>query len=320
MYFAFKTVQDDHHHGSTKLHMDLTDAANMMLWSKIGPDGTAGCALWHIFAAADAFLLRKFISEYCGFNGLGDPVHSQIIYLTPELLELLFKIYGVRPYTIYQYPGKVVFIPAYCAHQVCLYIYVINFCDLTLEMQVANLADGIKMAVDFVSMPNLNRTHRLVSEFRMQRLADGAGDDVLQFYTMLWYAWVSLSSRYKFLSPGGPLDTDMDCGDLSTPILIELPAMIAVDALPVATAIPSLADNTPSSSVSSASATLPVDDPLGKMSRQKERQQERNRNRRHRKHRTNLTAARPTPPGYDLECLSPTCERRLNQLGLLDHM
>ena len=46
MYFAFTTVQDDHHDGSTKLYMDLTDATNMMLSSAIGPDGKVGCALW----------------------------------------------------------------------------------------------------------------------------------------------------------------------------------------------------------------------------------------------------------------------------------
>jgi hypothetical protein len=198
-------------------------------------------------------------------------------------------------------------------------------------MQVANLVDSIKMAVDFVSMPNLNRTHRLVSELRMQRLADGAGDDVLQFYTMLWYAWVSLSSRYKFLLSGEPSDTDtnMDHGDdFPTSIPIKIPVILDVDTHPVATtiptAIPSLADNASLSLSSSVSTTLSVDDDPGKMSRQKERQKERqikrNRGRRSRKHQVYLTMARPTLPGYNLECLSPTCERRLNQLGLLDHM
>ena len=66
---------------------------------------------------------------------------------------------------------------------------------------MANLADTIKMAVDYISMSNLNRTHALVSEFRMQRLASAWGDNVLQFYTTLWYAWVSLSSLCKSSPP-----------------------------------------------------------------------------------------------------------------------
>jgi hypothetical protein len=122
MYFAFKTIEDVLHHGSTKLHMDLTDAVNMMLSAAIGSDGKPGPALWHLFDAADAPLLRKFIREYCGFKGPGDPIHSQTTYLNPDQLELLFRTYGIRPYTFYQYPGQVVFIPAYCAHQVCLCI------------------------------------------------------------------------------------------------------------------------------------------------------------------------------------------------------
>jgi lysine-specific demethylase 3 len=118
MYFACATVQDNQHHGSTKLHMDITDATNIMLYAANCRDGRPGYAVWHIFRAIDAFLLRKFIREYCGFIGPGDPIHSQTVYLTPDLLELLFRIYGIRPYTIYHYPNQVVYIPAYCAHQV----------------------------------------------------------------------------------------------------------------------------------------------------------------------------------------------------------
>jgi lysine-specific demethylase 3 len=60
----------------------------------------------------------------CGFTNLGDSIHSQMIYLTPHLLKLLFAKYRIKPYTIFQYPGEVVFIPAYCAHQVSRYNYV----------------------------------------------------------------------------------------------------------------------------------------------------------------------------------------------------
>ena len=124
MYNATETVPDDSHHGSTKLHMDVMDALNRMLWAADSQDGKPGCAKWHIFDAIDAPLLCKFAIER-GFTNLGDPIHSQMIHLNPQLLKRLFEEYRIRPYTIFQYPGDVVFIPAYCAHQVSCYICVL---------------------------------------------------------------------------------------------------------------------------------------------------------------------------------------------------
>jgi hypothetical protein len=182
MYIALATTPDNRHQGSTKLHMDLTDAYNINLWATSTQTNDLGYALWHLFLASDAPLLRKFLIEECGFTGSGDPIHAQYIYLTPDLLQRLFKKYGVLPYTIHQYPGEAVLIPAYCAHQ------------------VANVADAIKIACDFFSMSNLRRTERLVGELRQQRLSDSQGDDVLQFYLTLWYTWSSLSRLAKICS------------------------------------------------------------------------------------------------------------------------
>jgi hypothetical protein len=35
------------------------------------------------------------------------------------MLQCLNNGYGIQPYTIYQYQGEAVYIPAYCTHQVC---------------------------------------------------------------------------------------------------------------------------------------------------------------------------------------------------------
>lgn len=118
MYLGQVSVSDWFWLCTTKLHMDMTDAYNVMQFAAKCLDGKPGYALWHIFEAKDAFLLRKFLREACGFTGYGDPIHSQTVYLTPQLLKTLFTTYGVRPFTIHQYPGDIVFIPAYCAHQV----------------------------------------------------------------------------------------------------------------------------------------------------------------------------------------------------------
>jgi hypothetical protein len=119
MYNAFGTLQDDTHHGSTRLHMDLTDAVNIMLWAAPCPDGSPGCALWHIFPADASSSIRVFMKDDNAFSKSGDPIHSQTVYLTPNMLNTLADKYSVRPYTIVQHPGDAIFIPAGCAHQVC---------------------------------------------------------------------------------------------------------------------------------------------------------------------------------------------------------
>jgi len=58
-------------------------------------------------------------------------------------------------------------------------------------VQVANKADAIKIACDFISVQNIHVTHRLISEFREHRLAVGKGDDVLSLYDTLYRAYVS---------------------------------------------------------------------------------------------------------------------------------
>jgi lysine-specific demethylase 3 len=114
------SMQDNQHNGSTRLHKDLTDAVNIMVWSANFPDGTPGDALWHIYPPWAAEILSGFLRVRAGFRGQGDPIHSQTICMTPSLIELFFVEHGIQPYTIYQRPGQAVFIPAGCPHQVCV--------------------------------------------------------------------------------------------------------------------------------------------------------------------------------------------------------
>ena len=123
MYCAYASILDDHHHGSTKLHMDLTDAQNIMLFAADFSDETPGVADWDLFSPEDADAIRKFLRTDCGFQGLEDPIHSQTVYLTPVMLDILWKKYGVKPYKIAQRTKQSVCIPAGCAHQVWLQLY-----------------------------------------------------------------------------------------------------------------------------------------------------------------------------------------------------
>ena len=120
MYNANGSLQNEFFQGSTRLHLDVTDAINIMLYAAALPDGNAGVAVWHIFPQQASTLLREFICNEVtvGFQEDGYPIHNQSTYLTPPLLQVLANKYGVYPYVIHQSPGQAVFIPARCAHQV----------------------------------------------------------------------------------------------------------------------------------------------------------------------------------------------------------
>lgn len=114
---ALKSHQDDAHSGSTRLHCDLCDAINIMVFSS----PSTGTALWHIFKAADSHKIRAYIKKFYNCT-LDDPIHSQHYYLGPSDLKRIREEYGVVPYSIHQSVGEAVFIPAGCAHQVCSFL------------------------------------------------------------------------------------------------------------------------------------------------------------------------------------------------------
>ncbi|RDX39951.1 hypothetical protein OH76DRAFT_1334154, partial [Lentinus brumalis] len=175
MYIALGSVFDDQHSGSTRLHLDLSDAVNILMWASRTADDRPGSALWHIFAKEDAPDIRKFLRTIPGDSGrlIGDPIHDQSTYLTKSSLDQLYSRFGVRPYIIRQFVGDAVFIPAGCAHQVC------------------NLADCIKIASDFVSPESVPICKSLSQEFRIQRLTQGWPADVIPFEHMLYNTWIS---------------------------------------------------------------------------------------------------------------------------------
>jgi lysine-specific demethylase 3 len=91
-----------------------------------------------------------------------------MFYLDAEMRQELFDKHRVTSFRVYQYPGQAVFIPAGCAHQVC------------------NLADCIKIALDFVSPHNTHRCQQLVRDFRRENFLRAWKDDVLQLYNVMW--------------------------------------------------------------------------------------------------------------------------------------
>jgi lysine-specific demethylase 3 len=173
MYNAFESSEDPGGNGTTRLHMDMADAVNIMLYAAPRQDGSPGCAAWDIFRAEDAGKIREFLHLKFPNEITDDPIHTQCFFLDTNLRKELQEEYGVISWRIYQKPGEAVFIPAGCAHQVC------------------NLADCIKVAVDFVSTENIERCQLLTQEFREQNQNVAWKEDVLQLQATMWYAWLS---------------------------------------------------------------------------------------------------------------------------------
>ena len=119
MYNAMASHEAPGSKGSTRLHMDMADAVNIMTYASPCPDGSPGCAAWDLFRAEDSDKLRKFLRKRFQGAFQHDPIHSQQVYFDSAARRELFKDYGVKSHRIYQRPGEAVFIPAGCAHQVC---------------------------------------------------------------------------------------------------------------------------------------------------------------------------------------------------------
>jgi hypothetical protein len=78
---------------------------------------------------------------------------------------------------------------------------------------VCNLADCIKVAVDFVSPENVARCARLTEEFRALNLTQVWKEDVLQLRAMMWYAWQSCGRAVEARERGSEVEERGARGD-----------------------------------------------------------------------------------------------------------
>ncbi|CAK1555403.1 unnamed protein product [Leptosia nina] len=187
--------------GTTNLHLDVSDAVNVMVHASAPADAQerareaaraaeeAGvdvlsrkrarvkppAALWHIYAAKDAdkirdFLVRAELERGARPRPQHDPVHDQTWYLDATLRERLYREYGVEGYAILQCPGDAVFVPAGAPHQ------------------VRNLLDCIKVAEDFVSPENVSRCFELAQQFRRLSRQHANKEDKLQIKNIVYHA------------------------------------------------------------------------------------------------------------------------------------
>ncbi|CRK91833.1 CLUMA_CG005455, isoform A [Clunio marinus] len=192
--------------GSTNLHLDVSDAINVMVhvskpfdWH-LAPNqysaeainkalDAAGAdkvdkyfhlnnvklpgAIWHIYPAHQADEIRKILNAVAIERGkpLGvndDPIHDQNWYIDVELRQR-FKENDIEEYMIVQYEGDAVFIPAGAPHQ------------------VLNVLDCIKVALDFVAPENISECLNLTEEFRILSTRHQNREDKLQIKNILYH-------------------------------------------------------------------------------------------------------------------------------------
>uniref|UniRef100_A0A3Q2HH39 Lysine-specific demethylase n=2 Tax=Equus caballus TaxID=9796 RepID=A0A3Q2HH39_HORSE len=204
MYNAYGLITpEDRKYGTTNLHLDVSDAANVMVYVGI-PKGQSDQeeevlktiqdgdsdeltikrfiegrekpgALWHIYAAKDTEKIREFLKKVSEEQGQEnpadhDPIHDQSWYLDRSLRKRLHQEYGVQGWAIVQFLGDVVFIPAGAPHQ------------------VHNLYSCIKVAEDFVSPEHVKHCFWLTQEFRYLSQTHTNHEDKLQVKNVIYHA------------------------------------------------------------------------------------------------------------------------------------
>lgn len=204
MYNAYGLITaEDRRVGTTNLHLDVSDAVNVMVYVGI-PVGEGSHddevlktidegdvdevtkqrihkgkekpgALWHIYAAKDAEKIRELLRKVGEEQGQEnppdhDPIHDQSWYLDQVLRKRLHEEYGVQGWAIVQFLGDAVFIPAGAPHQ------------------VHNLYSCIKVAEDFVSPEHVKHCFRLTQEFRHLSNTHTNHEDKLQVKNIIYHA------------------------------------------------------------------------------------------------------------------------------------
>uniref|UniRef100_A0A7N4PLK3 Lysine-specific demethylase n=1 Tax=Sarcophilus harrisii TaxID=9305 RepID=A0A7N4PLK3_SARHA len=204
MYNAYGLITaEDRRVGTTNLHLDVSDAVNVMVYvgipigegahdeevlktidegdadevtkQRIHEGNEKPGALWHIYAAKDAEKIRELLRKVGEEQGQEnppdhDPIHDQSWYLDQTLRKRLYEEYGVQGWAIVQFLGDAVFIPAGAPHQ------------------VHNLYSCIKVAEDFVSPEHVKHCFRLTQEFRHLSNTHTNHEDKLQVKNIIYHA------------------------------------------------------------------------------------------------------------------------------------
>ncbi len=98
-----------------------------------------------------------------------DPIHDQVYYIDRKMQAALEQEYNVVAFTILQFMGDAIFIPAGAPHQ------------------VRNLASCVKVAGDFVSPQGIEQCFVMTDQFRELSDLHANHEDKLQIKNMVYH-------------------------------------------------------------------------------------------------------------------------------------
>ncbi|XP_053306482.1 probable JmjC domain-containing histone demethylation protein 2C isoform X2 [Spea bombifrons] len=189
--------------GTTNLHIEVSDLVNILVYvgaakgngivSKSGvvkkfeeedldeclrkrlkdSDEVPG-SLWHIYETRDADKIREFLHKAAKEQCLEilpdhDPIRDQNWYLNKKLRQSLLEDYGVKSYTLVQFLGDAIILPAGAIYQ------------------VQNFHSCIHMTQDFVSPEHIVHSFHLTQELRLSK-EEINYDDKLQVKNILYHS------------------------------------------------------------------------------------------------------------------------------------
>lgn len=140
-------------------------------------------ALWHIYLNRDMDKVREFLHKLCTEQGLDvsldqDPIREQSLYLSRKQRQRLLDEHGVQGWTVVQFLGDSVLIPAGAMHQ------------------VQNLHSCVQVINDFVSPEHVANSFHLTQELRPNK-EEVNYEDKLQVKNILYHCVKEAVSSLK---------------------------------------------------------------------------------------------------------------------------
>ncbi|XP_048465111.1 probable JmjC domain-containing histone demethylation protein 2C [Rhincodon typus] len=190
-------------YGTTNLHLDIADVVNVLVYvgvpkgngnnhksaisKKIEEDEidettkkrlkdgneTPG-ALWHVFSAKDTHKIKEFLQKTHEEQGQESPDHDlicdQTCYLNKKLRRRLYEECGIRSWSIFQFLGDAVLIPAGALRQ------------------MQSIYSCIQVSEDFVSPEHTMQSFHLSQELRHQSRHELNYEDKLQVKNIIYHS------------------------------------------------------------------------------------------------------------------------------------
>ncbi|XP_048406872.1 probable JmjC domain-containing histone demethylation protein 2C [Stegostoma tigrinum] len=190
-------------YGTTNLHLDIADVVNVLVYvgvpkgngnnyrsailKKIEEDEidettkkrlqdvneTPG-ALWHVFSAKDTHKIKEFLQKTHEEQGQESPDHDlirdQTCYLNKKLRRRLSEECGIRSWSIFQFLGDAVLVPAGALRQ------------------MQSIYSCIQVSEDFVSPEHTMQSFHLSQELRHQSRHELNYEDKLQVKNIIYHS------------------------------------------------------------------------------------------------------------------------------------